>query len=72
MKLGAFMSGKGGSSGTASRVGVDCVDRSSTFAEGSVVLLSHSGPSLASGATSELRLASIGPKSTVNDVGSCR
>ena len=63
MKLGAFMSGKGGSSGTASQVGIDCVDRFSAFAEGSVVLLSHSEPSLDSGATSELLLASIGPKS---------
>ena len=72
MKLSAFMSGKGGSSGTASRVGIDCVDRSSAFAEGSVVLLSHSERSLASGATSELLLASIGPKSIGDDVGNCR
>ena len=57
------MSGKGGSSGTASQVGFDCVDRFSAFAEGSVVLLSHSEPSLDSAAISELLSVSIGSKS---------
>ena len=51
MKFGAFMSG---SSGTSSRVDIECVDRFSTFASAfakrsDVGLLSCSEPSLANG-----------------------
>ena len=66
-----------GSSGTSSRVDIECVDGFSTFASAfaqrsDVGLLSCSESSLANGATSVLLSASIVPKSIGTDVGNCR